>query len=395
MNVLRWVLFTSAIGTALGSADVPRIVNGPEPSEGIVTLDLEEIWRAGGLDGEVLFGVVVDVAADATGNIYVLDNQLCQAMVFSPEGEHLRDLSREGEGPGEIRQPTDLVMLPEETLGIAVGFPGRLVRLQLDGTPVGNLYPTGDPAEGGYGVLREVRFHDGILVACGASITFGTNGTGSNDRYLSISTLECRNRYHILESSAPMQLAARKYVEADDYYIIGRWDMAPDGRICAAASRDAYEISVFDRSGELIQIIERSYQPRKRTQAEKDRVGSDMSVVADGERIQFDRIVEDYDECIRRLFAAADGSLWVLTPHGATGQPDGIFETWDVFDVEGHFRRRVSVPLGNEMHTGITFFPNPDLLVAVKGAGDQIVDEEAEDEAVEIICYRVHHSEPM
>ncbi len=108
--------------------------------------------------------------------------------------------------------------------------------------------------------------------------------------------------------NAYAQLAAHKYVEAEDYYVIGRWDLAPDGRIYAAADRDRDEISVFDRTGQLVQVIERSYQPRKCTQAEKGRVGSDMIVVANSEKVQFENVVEDHDECVRRRVAAADGS---------------------------------------------------------------------------------------
>jgi hypothetical protein len=209
----KWmVLLALAACPTLATADTPgvaRIVNGPEPSEGVTRLGLEELWRAGGLDGDVLFGLVADIAADGAGNIYVLDNQLCQVMVFSPQGQHLRNLSRQGEGPGEIQQPTGLVMLPDETLGIIMGYPGKIVRMKLDGTPVENLYPTGDPAEGGYGLVREARFRDGTLVACGASLSFG-NGTGSNDRYLTLSGLDCKSPRHFLEKSTPLQIAAHK-----------------------------------------------------------------------------------------------------------------------------------------------------------------------------------------
>ncbi len=392
MNV-RWIaLFALVACPALANAGLPdavRIPNGPQPAEGVTRLDLEELWRAGGLNGDLLFGLIADVAADAAGNVYVLDNQLCQVRVFSPRGEHLRDLSRQGEGPGEIQQPAGLVMLPDETLGIIMGYPGKIVRMKLDGTPVGSLFPTGDPAKGGYAVLREVRFRDGTLVACGASVSFGTNGTGANNRFMSLSDLDCQSPRRFLERSAPLQLAARKFVEVDDYYVIGRWDLAPDGRIYAAAERDRYEISVYDRAGELVQVIERSYEPRKRTQAEKDRVGLDTIVMVNGEAVQFERFIEEHDECIRRLVSAADGSIWVLSPHGATNQPEGVLETWDVFDASGRFRRQVAVPLGHEMRSGVTFFPARDLLVAVKGGGDQPAEEEAEVEPLEVICYRM------
>ncbi len=80
----------------------------------------------------------------------------------------------------------------------------------------------------------------------------------------------------------------------------------------------------------------------------------------------------------------------VLTPHGTHDQPEGILETWDAFDADGRFRRQAAVPLGHEMHSGFTFFPGRDLLVAVKGGGDQQANEEgAEAEPLEVICYRM------
>jgi len=390
--------FVAALGLALGAAlaaadpsPVPRVTNGPEPADGVTRLHLQELWRAGGPDDDVIFGLIADVAADADDNVYILDHQLCQVMVFSARGEHLRNLSRQGEGPGEIQQPTGLVMLPDATLGIVMGFPGKIVQLKVDGTPVGDLYPTGEPSQGGFAVVRGAQFRDGTLVACGGSLSFGTNGAGSNNRYLSISGVDCQDPHRILERSTPMQLATRKYVEADEYELVDRWALAPDGRIYAAASRDQYEISVFDRTGELVQIIEREYHPRKRSQEEKDRVGSDMVVLVNGERISFERFIEDHDECIRRIVAAPDGSIWVLTPHGANDQPEGILETWGVFDGDGRFRRQVAIPQGGEMRQGSTFFVGHDLLVVVEGADRSSDNDESETETepLEVICYRM------
>ncbi len=75
---------------------IPRILDNDGPSQGVVPLDLVELWRAGGEDEDVIFGRIVDLKRHANGNVYVLDNQLCQVVVFSPDGEHLEDLSREG-----------------------------------------------------------------------------------------------------------------------------------------------------------------------------------------------------------------------------------------------------------------------------------------------------------
>ena len=69
-------------------AEPARVENGPTPRDGIDQLELEEIWRHGGEDDEdVLFGLVSSVITDADGLLYVLDSQLAQVNVFSPDGE--------------------------------------------------------------------------------------------------------------------------------------------------------------------------------------------------------------------------------------------------------------------------------------------------------------------
>jgi len=384
---LLWIVV--AVGSA-SAGEPERVTNPAQPAHGVERMALEELWRAGGPDERIIFGVIADITADAEGNVYVLDNQLCQVMVFSPRGEHLRDLSRQGEGPGEIQQPTDLVFLPEATLGIVMGYPGRIVRIQLDGTPVENLHPMGDPAEGGFAILRQAQFSNNTLVALGSALSFGADGTGSNHRFLAVTDVEGTTSARIVEKTTPMQLAARKYVEADEYFILSRWALAPNGHIYAALDRNRYQITELTTTGEPVRLIERDYEPRKRSQDEKDRVGSDMHVAVDGESIQFDRIVEDHDECILELKAMSDGSLWVLPPQGRYDQPEEIFETWDLFDSNGTFVKQVAIPLGREIPEGTSFLVGHSLLVMVKGlnAGSS-TEEDTAAEPLEVICYRI------
>lgn len=44
-----------------------------------------------------------DVAVDGLGRIYVVDGKPAAIKVFSPEGQYIRSIGREGEGPGEFR----------------------------------------------------------------------------------------------------------------------------------------------------------------------------------------------------------------------------------------------------------------------------------------------------
>lgn len=57
---------------------------------------------------EYQFGYVGGVAVDAGGRIYVSDRMGSFIRVYSPGGEFLRQIGREGDGPGEFRHPTDL-----------------------------------------------------------------------------------------------------------------------------------------------------------------------------------------------------------------------------------------------------------------------------------------------
>ncbi|NNF37315.1 MAG: hypothetical protein HKN71_01500, partial [Gemmatimonadetes bacterium] len=74
----------------------------------LITPDL----RIGSIDGEGadVFGDVRGIEADDEGSIYVLDYQAAEVRVFSPEGSHVRTLSRRGEGPGEIGESNGFVL---------------------------------------------------------------------------------------------------------------------------------------------------------------------------------------------------------------------------------------------------------------------------------------------
>lgn len=45
--------------------------------------------------------------------VYVLDSQLPAVRVYDMEGNHLRDVGREGQGPGEFTQPMDVAIGPD------------------------------------------------------------------------------------------------------------------------------------------------------------------------------------------------------------------------------------------------------------------------------------------
>jgi hypothetical protein len=65
---------------------------------------------------EYLFGNIRSVAADRDGRIYVADRIGSTLRVYDPDGRFLRQLGREGQGPGEYQWPADLTFGPDGRL---------------------------------------------------------------------------------------------------------------------------------------------------------------------------------------------------------------------------------------------------------------------------------------
>ena len=98
------LLIITAVFVPVGAADwkgvevsregVLHVKNPAEPSSPPVEVAASERWRIGGEteDEDFFFGVIQTIDTDQDGNIYLLDRQLHQVMIYSPEGEFIRNL---------------------------------------------------------------------------------------------------------------------------------------------------------------------------------------------------------------------------------------------------------------------------------------------------------------
>jgi hypothetical protein len=79
------------------------------------TAALEPEVSIGGLEGadEYVFGQPHAIAVAPDGVMFVLDTQVPILRAYSPDGTHLRDVGREGDGPGEYRSPDGVAVLPD------------------------------------------------------------------------------------------------------------------------------------------------------------------------------------------------------------------------------------------------------------------------------------------
>jgi hypothetical protein len=401
-----WLVAASLllITPAVVWAAVPVITNSDTPAEGRVEVQLEELWRIGGADDEEnLLGVVNRVLADDDGNVYLLDIQLVEVQVFDPDGVYLRSLGKRGDGPGEIRNVMGALFLPDGTLGLVQGFPGRIVKVDLDGLPAGELRPGGDdPSSGGFFALRSAAAVGNHLVLGGARITRGDNSRTATN-FIAAHGLDGAETTRYLETVTVRDFGRMEFSEKDDFFPgRGGWALAEDGRVYVAPVRNEYRIDIYGPAGEYERSITRPYESWKRTDAEKDRARELMVPFRRRNRSAVNIVVEPTERDILDIRWTSQGELWVLPSRGIREQDEGIHSTWDVFDGSGAFSRQVAFICEGDGQKDALFFPGDGLAVLVKehseamfafrGRGaDNPSDEEEDLEALplEVICFEI------
>jgi len=392
-----------ALSVQAGQAEdpsAPVIHNGAEPAGGLEVVQLEEMWRAGGEDDDIFFGHIFRAEGDADGNVYLLDTQLSEVPVFAPDGEHLKTLSREGEGPGETRGPVDLTMLPDGTLGILQRFPGMIVKIDLDGVPQGN-FTVGDATEGGFNSLFTGRCRGDHLMMMGQEASMG-EGTQTRTWFVSRFDAEGKELYRLWTRTSTIDFSRPVINELDimDPAMFGS-TIGPDGRVYIATHQDRYAIDVYGLDGKLSHVIERNFEPRDRLDFETGRVQAVFDFWASRNPAGIESHVESVAATINNLHVDNQNNLWV--EHSRSGEigPEGTYLTLDVFDPDGKFIKQVALVGEGDPLDDRLYWARDDMVVLIKGAipamyasmadGRAENEEEAELDEMEVICFRVTH----
>jgi hypothetical protein len=397
---LRTVIsLTTLLCPLITLADIPVIQN-PAPALPPLTLALEEIWRVGGEDDDLLFGTVTETTSDPDGNVYLLDSQLCHVVVISPEGEHLRTLSREGEGPGEVRQPRDVVILPDQTVGIMIMFPARIVRLSREGEPREALSVTPGEGDGGgfiAGTLCDCR--GGNLVLAASKLRQTETG---QDREMYLCSLSSTGQELVHYCEAKMSLDFRKLHLVERELSPGfqtALALSPDGRVYVAQAWDRYAVAVYQPGGTLERVVGREFANRKRTEQELRRINALFDASARNNPYGETREIEPCPPAITSLYVDESERLWVQHSRSGEDLPAGIMQAYDLFDSRGRYLRRVLMACdGDPEYDGLQFLPDgrvlliKGLILASMAQSDlgSIPLGEAEDSSnMEFVCYRI------
>jgi hypothetical protein len=401
--VLALLLGATALASAaawqgqMTQEDGVTMVSNPKTGvEAPVTVKLDELWRIGGDtdNDDEFFGVIGRVIADKDGNVYLLDNQLSEVKVFSPDGEYLRTIGREGEGPGEFRRPQDMFFLPDGNLGVLQLAPGRIIMFTLDGEPLGD-YPLPKGDDGATPVLvGGQRMGKNLILV----LNENKLGEGKIDITRSLAVIDPNGKelQRLHSETRTLDFANAVFDEKTWSTFDRRWAVGPDGRLFAVTQFPDYEIVVWGPDGKKQRVITREYEHLARTQEEMDRVKSIFEVFTRQVPNAQVKVSSD-DQDIQTVYPRADGTLWVLGARGARNLADGVLGTFDVFDAEGRFQRQVTLQgQGNPLQDGYFFVGDRlyvvtgflDAAMAAAGGGDEDADMD-EAEPMAVICYQV------
>lgn len=381
---------------------IPHVSNPARPPQGMQTVQLEELWRAGGEDDDVFFGLISKVCCDEQGDIYFLDSQVCKVYVYSSDGRLLRTLFREGDGPGEVRRPRSLALLGDGTVGVIQEFPGRMVRVDRLNNPAPSIAIMSEAGQGA--ATLDGCFAGGpTLVFSGVRLQQAVQGVEERDQFLSIYSSAGKELARLVSARTARDYNRFAFVEKSEmpaFYWANY--VGPDGRVYTAPRRDEYAIEVYSPQGKLERVISRDYEHLKRSDAAQRRLHGLIDSIF--RRVPFEYTIEiekdEYDILAMQqgIRVRGDGSIWVLPGRGAYDQPDGVMMTFDVFDPEGHFQRQVAI---RGAHDGVWdgfFFAGGDRAVVVTrqveaigaqyGDGAAVLSEEG-GSAMEVICYRM------
>jgi len=327
-----------------------NILNPDGPLLPPATIKAKELWRIGDEDDESgeLIGYISDIKRDEAGNYYLLDTSLSVLKVYSPTGEFIRDLGREGEGPGEFRQPDNFVFLNSGKIAVSQLMPGRLITIDTEGIPTGNI----ELAEGGMGMqlLHKLAGSNGHAVASVMIPTIANGRVSTTQRMFSVDSEgnTVATFYDDTDDQSGDSHGGGISIRVDPTGsdVSRHWTVGNDGQVYLAKKYNSYEIEVFAPDGKLRHVIQRDYKsvklPDEAIESRRQQMADAAASMGDANLVQD---INPMDRDIAMLYARPGGELWVETSASRRASREGGIRDFDVFDNDGRFQRRLSIDI--------------------------------------------------
>ncbi len=330
-----------------------------DPAEYIVKIDSMGVELG---DSSQVFGAVEGAVTGPDGNIAVLDRAACCIRVFSPEGEFLRQISRKGNGPGEMISTAFLTITEDGTL-IVAGDGSETLGIHafdyLTGQWIGSdpCFSSPPPTclEGASGRTYMRKFLD-VDTSTGEPqvvVQITLNEVGVEEPLVVFH--EDRMPFEQDNISDLISLIWFGYDLACDFS--GRFYVSP-------RSTEEAIVYAYDSTGEELFTIELDTEPMQRTEEELETemlILTARAMAMDAAELVPSLEASEFKPQIRGLEVDSAGNLWVLL--GGPPQP-----TFQVFNYLGEYQHRVVLhgdqPDGHSWNFNFSNFSNSILAYA-------------------------------
>ena len=295
---------------------------------------LVEELRIGSVEGdgpEVFGGTIPDLEVDGMGRIWVADSQSREVRIFGPDGEHIRTLGGEGEGPGEFRSLSRIVEGADGTFSVV--DPSLARHTVFDSS--GALVETRSGERGGSlpgplgGVDREGRVFEAFSELDGEGVVEYL--IRSDGGLTPVDTFPLPFRQDLLTRisqpgtgffGAPVLYGHRRVsaVTADHHV----W----------TAYTDAFRLAHLTPEGDTLRIVEKAWIPEPLPGELRTILDEGFSNLEEEQITAYAETLPEERAPFREFRVDDEGRLWI-PPHG-----DFFTSPWDrfhVFDAEGRY----------------------------------------------------------
>ncbi len=131
--ILAAFIVTSAVLCACGSngSDIGQV--SPQETEERVSIAIVDSIGVELGDSNYTFANIMAIEYGPDGNIYVLDRGAFSVFVYSPTGEFIRRIGKQGSGPGELLMPLAMAVLGDGRVAICDPMQGGINNFSAEG----------------------------------------------------------------------------------------------------------------------------------------------------------------------------------------------------------------------------------------------------------------------
>ncbi|MGD8535987.1 MAG: 6-bladed beta-propeller [Candidatus Aminicenantes bacterium] len=297
-----------------------------KPIEFIVDLSIGEEED----DENYMFSAPRDIDADTQGNLYVLDIEEQTIKKYNPQGKHIKNISRAGQGPGEFEYPRHLCISELGNIYVADVFERKIEVFNL---------------EGEYQRAINLKNLDEISVTRNEELIVGAKypekGKKDEIQYSYKVGKYDQQKNEVLDFFSQEQLRTARVSDGTftfEYPLFVRWDINSQDHIVIATA-NKYEMNVFTPAGELLFKFSLDRKPIPVKDEVKRKISDILKRLRIGLGIDDPEIrkIVDYHPMFNSISIDEKDRIWIEHYEPFFKDKPRTETTYDVFSPDGKF----------------------------------------------------------